>query len=52
MRKREEILNDPKNWESLTLEVLLDIRELLIPKMGTIIPKIPLKKRGRPRKVK
>ena len=30
MRKRDKIENDPKVYEALLLEVLLDIRELLV----------------------
>ena len=45
MRKREEIINDPKNYDLLILETLLDIRDLLQKKNGA-------KRRGRPRKIK
>ena len=39
MRNRNEIETDGKRVDFLTLEVLLDIRELLLPKVGKIIPK-------------
>ena len=39
MRKRELIEEDTKPYDKLTLEVLLDLRDLLVPKKGTIIPK-------------
>lgn len=45
MRKREIIENDGARLEILQLEVLLDIRDLLVkPKEG--------KPRGRPKKIK
>jgi len=49
MRKREEIEKDGTRIDILQLEVLLDIRELLMPKESEIIPK---KKIGRPRKIR
>ena len=48
MRKRELIEKDKEPYDQLSLEVLLDIRELLIPKVGKIIPDLG-KKLGRPR---
>ncbi len=44
MRKRTEIEKDPKAFDALTLEILLDIRELLSKQSG--------KPRGRPKKIK
>ena len=53
MRNRNEIEKDGTRLEILQLEVLLDIRELLIPKEGKIIPKPYIgKPRGRPKKKK
>ena len=53
MRDRNIIETDGKRVDLLTLEVLLDIRELLIPKEGKIIPKpYTGKPRGRPKKAK
>jgi len=50
MRKREEIEKSPTVPEILSLEILLDIRELL-QKMS-ISSKNGAKKRGRPKKIK
>jgi len=51
MRKREEIINDPKNYEILILETLLDIRELLQkPSISSKGSSFPKRKRGRPKK--
>ena len=41
MRKRADIENDHSPFDKLTLEVLLDVRDLLTPK--------PVKKMGRPK---
>lgn len=53
MRNKEEIQKDGTRVDMLTLEVLLDIRELL--KVGKTIPKTGKKlgrPRGRPKKIK
>jgi len=50
MRNRQAVETDGKRVDLLMLEVLLDIRELLIPKEGKIIPKTG-RPRGRPKKV-
>jgi hypothetical protein len=44
MRTKEEIIKDPKSFEALQLEVLLDIREILNIKTGDV-KKEPAKKR-------
>ncbi len=44
MRKREDIIKDGARVDFLSLEVLLDIRELLVKNIK--------KPRGRPRKIK
>ena len=46
MRKREEIEKDPKHYDQLSLEVLLDIRDLLTKQGKMAKPK----KLGRPKK--
>lgn len=53
MRTRLEIEQDPKSYERLILEVLLDIRDLL-KKAGTQTRARPVTKRkpGRPKKIK
>jgi len=51
MRPRKQIETDGKRVDMLQLEVLLDLRDLLLPKEGIQIP-IKGKKRGRPKKVK
>jgi hypothetical protein len=50
MRQREEVLKDGIRPDILTLEILLDIRELL-QKMS-ISSKNGAKKPGRPKKIK
>jgi len=46
MRARKEVENDPKSYDQLYFEILLDIRDLLKPKEE---PKRK-KKRGRPKR--
>jgi len=48
MRKREEILNDSKRKEDLLIELLLDIRDILIKEDKPIEKKAV----GRPKKNK
>lgn len=47
MRPRNEIEKDTKPFDRLTLEVLLDVREIL-----NKAPQKPKAKRGRPKKIK
>ena len=47
MRTAQEIRNSPLGFDALTLEILLDIRELVIKGMKKDVPK---KKRGKPKK--
>ncbi len=60
MRSRKEIESDGKRIDVLSLEVLLDIRELIVHEKNTVVHKeVPIiqdqtgkKKRGRPKKIK
>ncbi len=56
MRTREQVETDPHPIDRLVLEVLIDIRDLLMPKdKEEPKPQEPIvikKKRGRPKKVK
>ncbi len=52
MRKREEIESDPKHYDALSLEVLLDMRALLACKPGEAITKQPKAKRKKASKGK
>lgn len=52
MRTREEITKDGTRVDILTLEVLLDIRDLFVGKMVSPVKKTYTgKPRGRPRKI-
>ena len=51
MRNKEEVLKDPKSFDALNLEVLLDIRELLSKETPVVKKLVARKKKvGRPRK--
>jgi len=50
MKSREQIEKDPRSFEALTVELLLDIRDLL--QKPSASSKVGAKKRGRPRKTK
>ncbi len=52
MRSRKEIEVDGTRKDILTLEVLLDIRDLLLPINGRIKERKIGKPRGRPKKIK
>ncbi len=60
MRSRKEIESDGKRVDVLSLEVLLDIRDLIVHEKNTVVHKeIPViqnktdkRKRGRPKKIK